>query len=241
MLLHCHVEETREACAALLVRSFRISFVEDQVKSQISFIFLFLIALLLAFRRPFWRSALKIILNQTQRFDIHIEMKRVLLWHWYFCVKFWKNSNSCHTIGEHFQIIFLSWGTFPLHYHIEFLLFNFREIALAEPYIRTYLLQIGFLPRLFDLFLGEDSPNAKKNTRKMGDKYAQPDFTHLLSLISILVCSLQVPGTQLLRVIIHSFFIFFLCTRLSLIFLQTPPHWHFQLLEIFQWMMAWWI
>lgn len=73
--------------------------------------------------------------------------------------------------------------------------FLFREIALAEQCVRSYFLKIRFLSRLFDLFLGEDSPNAKKNTRKMGDKYAQPNFTHLLSLISILVCSLQVQGS----------------------------------------------
>ena len=41
---------------------------------------------------------------------------------------------------------------------------------------------------------GEDSPNAKKDVRKMGDKYTKPDFTSLLSLLSVLVCTQHVTG-----------------------------------------------
>jgi len=89
-----------------------------------------------------------------------------------------------------FKFLPYHWRTFSEYF------LTLREICLSDALVRAYLLSIELLPRLVDLFLGEDSPTAKKTTKKMGDKYTQPNFVHLLSLMGMLVCSCEIEGEK---------------------------------------------
>jgi hypothetical protein len=93
-------------------------------------------------------------------------------------------------------------GDLPTHWrHFAEYFFVLLQIANIGPDECDILVQRNTIARLVDFYLGEDSPinhtrlpSHKQKKTKMGDKFQNPNLTHMVSLIS--VCSSPVPWAR---------------------------------------------
>jgi len=73
-----------------------------------------------------------------------------------------------------------------------------RDFASLGSIEKQYLLQRGVIEKIIDIYLGEDSPLPKKKKKKlkMGDRYDVPNFTNMISMLSLLICSCSTDTTE---------------------------------------------
>ncbi|KAL6068267.1 USP domain-containing protein, variant 2 [Balamuthia mandrillaris] len=85
----------------------------------------------------------------------------------------------------------LKWRNFGQYFTL------FFHFALLGPTEMAYLLRRNVISRFLDIYLGPDSPNARRRLyMRFGDKWQQPDFSSLISLVCLLLRSCHIERDQ---------------------------------------------